>query len=198
MLSTFTPTDIMTGCFAGNPSAINAFYERYKNLIYAAIHSWAKQKAGGAAADDIAEIFQGAVLELMRNGFERLRCAHDLDKPEPLIYLIAYQHAGRYFKNKWREGSRVVPIDPVLPFMADDDTEQYQEDTLRILDAALETLNEDEQLILRLYYRDDMKYKEIASETGLSATNVGVIIARAKEKMRRFIKKKYPEFAKQL
>lgn len=190
--------DIMQGCFAGDAIAISAFYESYKNLIFAAIHDWTKQKAGGASDYDIAEIFQGALLELMRNDFDRLRSVRDIEKPEPLIYLISYQYTGHYFKNKWREESRVVPIDPVLPVMAADNSEQYQEDTLRILDVALETLNEDEQLILQLYYRDDMKYKEIASETGLSATNVGVIIARAKEKMRSFIKKKYPEFAKQL
>lgn len=190
--------DIMQDCFSGDASAINAFYDRYKNLIYAAIHDWSKQKCGVASADDIAEIFQSALLELMRDGFTRLRCVRDIEKPEPLIYLISYQHAGRYFKNKWRDESRFVPAETALPDLPVVAPGNYEEELLHTLDAALGSLSEEERMILKMFYWKDLKYKEIADATGLSPTNIGVIITRAKEKMRCLIRKKYPEMAGQL
>lgn len=190
----YTPREIMEGCFRGERVFINAFYEKYERLIYYAIHCWMR-KYGVQSPDDVRDVFQGVFVKLLENNFALLRRAHDINRPAPLIFLIAKQYTARYFIKKGRDKLRTIELDENLVWTPDEQ-EELPAEVVRILEEAMDALDENQRNLLRLFYQDNLSYAEIAAETGLSATNVGAIISRAKRQMRNFIKRRYPEIPK--
>ena len=70
--------ELLEACCSGDINAINIFYERYKNLIYNAIHVWINKYAKEIdRIEDVKEIFQETILDIMKNSFARIKQARD-------------------------------------------------------------------------------------------------------------------------
>jgi RNA polymerase sigma-70 factor (ECF subfamily) len=69
----------------------------------------------------------------------------------------------------------------------DDYSNLMQEEETRILIEAIQKLNEIDKSIMLLYL-DGLSYNEIAGIIGISASNVGVRISRAKEMLKKILK----------
>jgi RNA polymerase sigma factor (sigma-70 family) len=191
-----TEREIMEGCFRGDSFFINAFYKKYKNLIYCAIHRWMR-KNGERSPDEVQDLFNSIFIKLMDNNFALLRGVHNINRPSPLIFIIAYQYTGRFFATRRAHLARTVPFNPMRDEPADllslDPGEiELLGERPRILEEAIATLNERQQYILRLRYGRGLRYQEIAEETGLYVNNVGAIIRAAKLRIREFIVNTYP------
>jgi len=186
-----TAREIMEGCFRGEKVFIDAFHERYKRLIYDAIHSWMREY-GVQSPEDVGDIFKDFFIKLLENNFASLRRVHDIDHPTGLIYLAARQYTGRYFKRQWIGNRRKHKLTQKLERMPG--VRELPEDAmLDILKEAIAELDEDQQNILELLNWGNLTYRGIATQTGLSVTNVGAIINRTKREIRDFIRREYPE-----
>lgn len=188
--------DILEACYQGDSNAINIFFARYKDLIYTAIHKWINKYAKVTERmEDVKEIFQEAVMDIMEDGFRKLKQARDQNRISGLIFMIVYHRAGKYFKKKWKAQHR----------REDENSENGQfkryldilevKEKIEIVDKFIAGLNPIEKKILELRFSDGLRYKEIAEKTGLSTTNVGVLISRLKERLKRFIMERYPSFS---
>ena len=188
-----TPKEIMLGCFRGEDVFIEAFYAQYKRLIYSAIYDWMNEYIGHPT-DEVKDIFQGVFVKLIEKDFAPLKSVRDIDKPKALIYLIAYYHTAQYFRIQQHE-KRIMCRQKQEAAEQERDAvvQELSDDMVRILVEAIAELDEDGQDVLRLYFFGNLQYAEIAVQTGLTKTNVGVIISRAKAHLRSFINRRYPE-----
>ena len=184
--------ELLEACCRGDTNAVNIFYERYKNLIYSAIHAWINKYAKETdRTEDVKEIFQETILDIMKNSFARIRQARDPSRISGLIFLIAYQNAGKYFKKKWREQKRISAGTVTIPKEDDFIDRLTREERICLIEEFKITLSLEEQKIMELRYGEEMKYSEIAEYTGLSISNIGVMISRIKGRLRDFVRKKY-------
>lgn len=181
-----TPKEIMLGCFRGEKVFIEAFEKEYRRVIYSAIKRRLRLFQGHSI-NDADDFFNDFFVELIDNNFASLRSMRDLDHPWGLISIVAFQNTGRCLikelEDKRRLRSLVQQIGPV----------EMSDEHARIFEEAVATLDEEAQEIVRLFHWKRLKYREIAVETGLTTSNVGVIINRANSQMKAFIKRQYPE-----
>jgi RNA polymerase sigma factor (sigma-70 family) len=196
-MSTGTESDnkvLLQGCFAGNEHAIRVFYDRFKNLLYAAIHGWISKSAPEAeCTEDVQEVFHNVLILIMEDGFARLRGLMSTSKISGYLYVMAYNETGRYFHRKWQDAKKEAGEEPVS-MEADDLIEKLsQDERLEIVAEFVKTLSERESEIMRCFYAEEMSYSEIGRTLGLSTSNVGVMISRIKGKCVNFIKMKYGE-----
>jgi len=188
----YPPAEIMEGCFRGEEVFINAFYKKYGKLICHAIIG----RMGGYreySPEDVQDIFQSFFCKLIENNFAFFRGVHDIYHPTPLIHLVARQYTGKYFRRRWLDNQRRHNLNQ-RPEQDPGAIEPPEDDMIRIYEEALASLDETQQKVLKFYIFDNLKYKEIADVTGLTGTNVGAIISRAKQEMQDFIRRRYPEF----
>ncbi len=61
------------------------------------------------------------------------------------------------------------------------------------LDAAINTLDESDQLLITLYYMDDQPVEAVAEITGLTESNVKVRLFRVRKKLHNFLQKNLKE-----
>lgn len=187
---------LIEACSQGDKDAISIFYERYKDLIYSAIHKWISKYSHGDGRheqeDDVKEVFNEAIIYIMDNNFRNVRKARDPERISGLIFLLAYQVTGKYFKKKWIDNKRKGENEPTFPDGGDGITEKLsKEEGIRLVGEFLKTLSDEEQDIMELFFGEGLKYKEIAYRKELSTTHVGVIISRIKNRCRVFIQKRY-------
>jgi len=185
---------LLQGCFDGNEHAIRAFYDRFKNLLYAAIHGWIEKSAPEAErAEDVHEVFHNVLILIMENRFARLRSLRHSSKISGYLYVMAYNETGRYFHRKWQDAKKKSDEEPVS-LEADHLIEKLsQEERLGIVAEFMKTLSGREAGIMRCFYAEEMSYSEIGRTLGLSTSNVGVLISRIKDKCVKFIRMKYGE-----
>ena len=185
---------LLQGCFDGNEHAIRAFYDRFKNLLYAAIHGWiAKSAPEAERTEDVHEVFHNVLILIMEDRFARLRSLRHSSKISGYLYVMAYNETGRYFHKKWQDDKKKSDEEPVS---VEDDhliEKLSKEERLGIVAQFMKTLSGRESEIMRLFYAEEMAYSEIGRTLGLSTSNVGVLISRIKDKCVKFIRMKYGE-----
>ena len=188
--------ELLEACYQGDSDAINIFFERYKDLIYSAIHKWINRYAKDTEREEnVKKVFQDAVLDIMEDGFAKLKEARDPSRITGLIFIITYHRAGKYFKKRWLDRKRRAEEEPEGPDGTEPLDALSREERIKVVGEFIEGLSPIERKIMELRFSEELKYGEIAVETGLSSANVGVMINRIKEKLRIFIKEKYPSFA---
>ena len=196
-MSTETESDnkvLLQGCFDGKEHAARAFYDRFKNLLYAAIHGWISKFAPESEhAEDVQEVFHNVLILIMEDGFARLRGLIHSSRISGYLYVMAYNETGRYFHKKWQDAKKKADEEPVSG-EADHLIEKLsQEERLGIVAEFMKTLSVREGEIMRCFYAQEMSYAEIGRTLGLSTSNVGVMISRIKDKCVKFIRIKYGE-----
>ncbi len=196
-MSTETESDnqiLLQGCFDGNEHAVRAFYDRFKNLLYAAIHAWITKSAPEPErTEDVQEVFHNVLILIMEDGFSRLRGLIHSSKISGYLYVMAYNETGRYFHKKWKDAKKKADEEPVSSVDDGLIEKLSQEERLGIVAEFMKTLSVRESEIMRFFYAQEISYAEIGRTLGLSTTNVGVMISRIKDKCVKFIRIKYGE-----
>ncbi|MBQ4819380.1 sigma-70 family RNA polymerase sigma factor [Aquimarina sp. MMG016] len=127
--------------------------------------------------EDQKDLYQEIVYQLWK-AFDRFRGD---SKISTWMYRVALNTAITRLKKEKRKGNQ-VGIDKVIMKQ----TEYYDtefEEKLKILYSHIQGLNELEKGLMLLLL-EGKKYEEIASITGLSASNVGTKISRIKSKLK--------------
>jgi len=129
------------------------------------------------AAEDL---FQQACLRLHRRGVERLE-----DRPgcRALLYRTLTNLCRDHARSRLRAQARERPPEAPAPVTPDRHAESREE--LARLEAALEGLDARHRRALLLKVRAGFSYEEIASRMRVSVSNVGVLIHRARDRLRK-------------
>jgi RNA polymerase sigma factor (sigma-70 family) len=68
-----------------------------------------------------------------------------------------------------------------------------EKDTSLLLKLAIESLKKEEQIVIQLFFLEELSIKEIAEITNISESNVKVKLHRTKQKLKEIIQMKFPE-----
>lgn len=68
-----------------------------------------------------------------------------------------------------------------------------EKDTSQLLKKAIENLKKEEQILIQLFFLEELSIKEIAEITSINESNVKVKLHRTKQKLKEIIEMKFPE-----
>ena len=166
------PTHNMT------PGAFEAMYEAYFSRVYNYIYYRVRNAV--KAEDLTADVFVRA--------FE-YRKSYDPDKGGPEAWLsgIARNAVNSYFRKNAGEPP-VIELTELLRGPADTEDDVIQQEDRRQLLSLVRKLPKAHQELLALKYFSRLTNREIAKMTGLSESNVGTILHRVIEQLRKNFK----------
>ena len=167
----------------GDSAAWAEFIERYRRLIYGAIHRANERFGAGWDETALEEIFEEALWKLLRRRAKALASWKGDCKLETWIYRIVrnvcidrLRAAGRRGRATEFEDNRPDPESPSLAASAD----------LRIsLEQAIErALSPKEAIAVRLIYLEGLTYREVADRFGMSVGAMSGFVFRALGKLK--------------
>lgn len=150
-------------------------YDKYFRRVYNYIRY---RVLARDAADDLV----AAVFEKVLDKFD----AFDQGKPvEPWLFAIARNTLNDYYRRRAVRGG--LSLDGFEESLASGESVERAaergEENERLL-AAMSALSEAERELIALKYALDLSAREMAAQTGLSESNVGVTLFRAMRKLR--------------
>ncbi|MEI7752563.1 MAG: sigma-70 family RNA polymerase sigma factor [Candidatus Omnitrophota bacterium] len=205
-----TVPQLLDGCFRGDPQAVLEFYNRYHKLLRKAIRRWFINRASrtGDRVEDVKDILHDILAHIMWNDFARLRHLRDASRLPGFLATTARNVIRTSFRKDLRrprmndlspdglnyyDGNANEPENPIdlVPDPVDTANAMHErfsaEKRRAIMKQAMTRLRPWDRRILDLYCTEEKSYVEIAEIMGLTLTNVGVKISRAKALLTRII-----------
>jgi len=154
-------------------------YDKYFDRIYNYIRYRVLER--GAADDLVSAVFE-KVLDKF-DSFDPAR--HGL---EPWLFAIARNTLNDYFRRRKVRGwfSITDREENIASSESVEGSAQRSEENAQLL-AALEKLSEAERELIAMKFTREMTNRDIAGETGLSESNVGVTLFRAMKKLKELL-----------
>jgi RNA polymerase sigma-70 factor (ECF subfamily) len=155
--------------------------ERYQGKLYGYLKNLTNQKQE-EVEDLVEEVLVGAYINLQ--DFDTKR------KFSSWIFRIAHNRAVDYFKKK---KIKIIEIEDNEEIFGDkqkllEDVEIEKENSKNI-NRAVESLELKYREVILLYYFEDKNYEEISDILHIPTNNVGVILYRGKEKLKKILNK---------
>lgn len=140
-------------------------------------------------AEQARDIVQDAYIKLIKT----LQQGTVVENEKSWLYRVCHNSALDYYRKVKRHQEKRGDILQAMPGNSLSDTPEKilnkKEDKVLVLES-IESLNEREQTIINLKVRDNLSYKEIATELDLTVNNVGFILHRAMKKLAAVFKEK--------
>lgn len=160
----------------GNVNAFSFLVEKYQQMVYTLVVRIVKNEV------DAEELSQDVFVK----AFQKLDSFKGDAKFSTWLYKIAYFASLDAVKRK----KRVVITDTIDDYSKSDlgsvkDALSYIHDNERkqVINDALMRLNEDERIILTLYYFEEQSLKEVAEVVNLTPDNVKIKLYRSRKKL---------------
>ena len=160
----------------GNTNAFNILVDRYKDLVFSLALKMVKNR------EEAEEVAQDTFIKV----FKSLSKFKGDSKFSTWIYKIGYYASLDVVKKNKRQINS-INIDEFnegnIGSMQDGLKYLEAKERKKVINDALLRLDEDEQVILTLYYFEEMPLKEISKVVNLSLENIKVKLFRARKKL---------------
>lgn len=160
----------------GNSKAYAPLVEKHKAMVYTICYKIVRK------SEEAEELAQDTFLK----AFDKLNSFRSEAKFSTWLYRIAY-NAAISMTRKRRLEVHALDDFVITNYSEDDAREDLDvidlEEQQKMLQTALETLSNDDYLIINLFYLKEMPVNDISSITGLSAANVKVKLHRIRKKL---------------
>lgn len=185
--------ELVRRCILYHNAAWQEVIRRHGATIYAAITrqlGWSLPSRNGVEAEDIV----GKVFEkLLERDCMVLKNLRDPGVIRAYLCQIARTVTVDYLRDELT--ARVVTSSHDLGRTFAEPSEiAMVKEKHRMLEKALEKLPERHRVLLKLYYEEGLKYREIAELTGTPIKTVGTILHRARNAARELLKKRETSF----
>lgn len=149
----------------------SARFRALYNEAYASLRRWAHHRgiAGGDADDVVAEVFT-----IAWRRFDDIPA----DAAIPWLYGVARNVARNYRRGEQRRAALQLVVPPAFDVPPPDEPADFS-----VLRAALQSLSDDDQEILRLVAWDGLEPSEAAIALGIAGTAARVRLHRARQKL---------------
>jgi|LSQX01.1.fsa_nt_gb RNA polymerase sigma-70 factor (ECF subfamily) len=161
-------SQIIKKAISGDSEALTTLIDKYKDIAYNLALSIVKNR------EDAKDITQDSFLKVLEN-INRFRSD---SKFSTWLYRIVYNQAIGFAKKNNR--TDLVDFSEFVEVSSDNDN---QEDKIKELYRAINLLDDTDRNIIMLFYLAEKSIKEIAQITGLSISNIKVILHRARKKL---------------
>jgi RNA polymerase sigma-70 factor (ECF subfamily) len=160
-----------------NNERLGPLLERYTMLLYGVSMKYLKNPE--EAKDAVQQIFLKAITELHK---------YEVSYFSSWIYMIAKNHCLMLLRNQ-RRGISVDQVAEPVSEKTDPDLLQ-NESLLMDLREALQHLNPEQKICIRMFYLEKKSYQEIADKSGFSLLQVKSYIQNGKRNLRLLLEKK--------
>jgi len=171
---------------AGDPDAWSDFIERYRRLIFSAIHR--ANGRFGAEWDDtvLDELFEEALYKLLRDNGKALRSWKGDCKLETWVYRIVRNVCIDRLRKEGRRREVAEPEGGMGELRGAAQPRKERDSDLRIsLEQAIDrALSDREAVAVKLIYFEGFTYREVAERMGLSVGAMSGLVYRALAKLR--------------
>ena len=159
-------SQIIEKAISGDTEALTILIDKYKDIAFNLALSIVKNR------EDAKDITQDSFLKIIEN-INRFRSD---SKFSTWLYRIVYNQSIGFIKRE----NRTNQVDYSLLV---ETTDNNQEDSIQDLYKAINKLEDTDRNIIMLFYLAEKSIKEIAQITGLSISNIKVILHRARKKL---------------
>jgi RNA polymerase sigma-70 factor (ECF subfamily) len=188
--------ELVTACLDGEEQAWKRFVRRYSRFILFIVHRKLKSANFPYKREDAEDILEDVLLTLVERDFQCLRSFQGRSKLTTWLAVLASRRAMRFIEKRRVPGislDRIMEEGGAPIEAAVENGGLVAREEAEIKEGIWETLNglpERDRKLLILFYRDDMKYREIGEALGIPAGNVGQFLFRAKKKLRLALERK--------
>ncbi len=160
--------------------AFMALFKRYERRVALFF------RKGVSSREDCRDLVQQTYTELLDSKAFKTKAIQDFEK---FLFKLAYYKRCEYYRQKQKQAFQVTDSEQLqqlgeVAYISELAMVELREQRLQRLQQAIVLLPEQQQQATLLQL-EGKKYDEIASVMGISATNVGTLINRAKQKLRR-------------
>lgn len=172
--------NVLAGQAVYDKAAFNELYTYYFPRVYNFL--FARLKNAAAADDVISEVFLKVYRHLPE--YDSSRAAFST-----WLFRIAGNQVTDYFRQQQhrREDTWEDFFDPASPEQEQPEARTLAAEGKQELLAAMDRLNERERKVLELKYWSELSNKEIAEVLGLTPGNVGIILFRSVDKLKKIM-----------
>jgi len=170
---------LVSRCLSWKPGAWDEFVAKHEPFVRAESRRQLLRYLGRAEPADVDDAAQEVLSLLMKDGARVLRQFRgEASLSTWLAHVVrsVCRQIGRHERTAGFEAREIVYVPPTEEDLPPDG-----------LAAALARLPLRDQKLLRLFFREGRKYREIALELGISINSVGPLIARALAAARRVL-----------
>ncbi|MFH1858171.1 MAG: sigma-70 family RNA polymerase sigma factor [Candidatus Omnitrophota bacterium] len=191
-------------CLQKDPSAWEAFVERYSRLVYWAVERSFARHQFSHSQEDSEDVFQQVFSHLWEKG---LRKARNIERLDGWLAVVSYRIAVDYMRREGKLRQKLISLEEsldaaqsgltleaFLPVAEKGVRELLDEKSLQAaLTEILDALSEKESCILRLHLMEEKTHAEISELLKLPIGTVSSVIQRAKAKMGMLLRKRTGE-----
>ncbi len=165
----------VTRCLEGDQAAFTCLVSKYREMV----HAYAYHKVGSyQEAEDITQ-------EVFIKAYSKLRQLRWPHRFQSWLYSIVANECKMWLRSRSKERVQEVPLEDVsvdelngIALRSGND-----EEINLTVKRAMETLPDDRQLVLSLFYMSSLSIKEIAYFMGVSPNSVGIKLHRARKQL---------------
>ncbi len=180
---------IIRSCLSGDRSAWDTFVERYAPFIYSAVRKVLRPAPGAAGREEADRAFSEVFHELFRNDFQALRAFSGKSKLTTYLYVIAMRKCSLLRKEALAETTEGPEPDLLEAREPGPQDAAQQEERRRLLRTEMEKLPRRDQEALNMFYFQGLTYAEIGSVLGISPEHAGMVVKRARDRLKPLLKK---------
>ncbi|SEK92061.1 RNA polymerase sigma-70 factor, ECF subfamily [Chitinophaga rupis] len=161
---------------SGKLDYLAALYQRYMNLVYGVCLRYFDE---AASKDAVMQIFEELIPKLKQ---------HEVQNFKSWLHVLARNHCLMKLRSlKTKEGRQVSIED--RPLMENEEIAHHEngislEDNLQAMEKCLETLPEEQQKSVNLFYLQEKSYREVAALTGYEMNKVKSYIQNGKRNLK--------------
>ena len=182
---------IINSVLSGDTRAFEALIERYKHMVYTLAH---KMVGNSQDAEEVAQ-------DVFLKAFTALSSFKGTAKFSTWLYKIAYYRSLDYLKKNKRKiqtSTYDIAQEYNVASLENSIDELEAKERRQIIKEALLELAPDDNVIITLYYFEELSLKEIAEVMQLTPNNVKVRLFRSRSKLATVLKNRVePEMIRQ-
>lgn len=166
----------------GNTPEYAIIIDRYKNMVFNIAHKIAGN------TEDAEEIAQ----DIFVKAYQGLAGFRSSSKFSTWLYRIAYNQSISFIRKKQLDTQSIDDLDKfIYETHGEEDPLLEQMDNIPVeyTVQALEKLEKKDQIILTLYYKEELAVKDIADVVGLSVSNIKVRLFRGRKRLMQELEK---------
>lgn len=189
-MASLPASSLVEKCTRYEQDAWDEFLRRYGPLIQGTVIRKLTSLGLADAKADADDIFQEVFKDLVENDCRALVSIKNRDRIESWLCAVALHKTFDFVRKKGRNSHSAAAHSRVAEQSASySSPESSDAEAMERVSDAVKKLRPDEQLLLKWYYVDSLKYKEIAHVANIPINTVSSRLFRIKRKLFRHLNK---------
>jgi len=186
--------DLLKRCLNHEPGAWNDFVDRFLGLVYHVIQHTSHLRSVPLRPEETEDLAAEVLLAMVANDYAVFRQFRGQSSLATYLTVIARRICVQELARRAAAREVVPHQDGVTRPEEFEDRQPHSGglETLEEVAQLLQKLPSRERSVVRLYYLEGRSYEEISTELNVPVNSIGPILSRARQKLRKDVKKPPP------